>query len=309
MATNVIPNAEAFSFGSLTLHGNLQQLGDSDEQDIATHRPLKRNGAIIEGMGWNARRFEATCVYVGDNFRADVVNHRDAIRRKSQDVMVHPLYGRVVARCIRISGSLNIPAEANSTNVTYTFVEAGIDPKQEAVYAQLTTAKSQALSAALDDLETALAIYTATAAAFDDLFVVATAFADAAQTVADDPSSVLRMGLLTMPDQVAARAAILIAEIQADPAATEDVDRFDAMAATDLVYAAALELSDAIAQSGPVLIEYTVPATASYLSIAAALYGADGLGKADAMLSLNPEVTTPHLIPAGTVLTVEPATV
>ncbi len=307
MPTNVIPNGDAFSFGSLTLHGNLQQINDTDDQDVAIHRPLKRDGAIVEGMGWNARRFEASVVFVGLNFRADVVRVRDAIRKKSQDVLVHPIHGRVTARCIKIAGGLNIPSEVNSTNLTLSFVEAGIDPKSDAVYAQLAPAKAQALTVSIDDFTTAAALYESAAGHVADLVSVATDYGEAALAVVqgDIPNPALP-GLL---GSIQASTESVIAAIQADSAADEDVDRFDAITAADLVYAAALELSEAVAANQTPPMQYTVPAAASYLAVASTLYGVDGLARADELLSLNPQVTTPHMIPQGTVLTVAAATV
>jgi prophage DNA circulation protein len=307
MPTNVIPNGETFSFGSLTLHGNLQQLSDSDEQDVAIHRPLKRDGAIVEGMGWNARRFEATVFFVGQNFRAEVVKLRDAIRKKSLDILIHPLHGRVTARCVKIAGALNIPVEANSTTLTLSFVESGIDPKSDVAYGQLPAAKSQALLSSIDDLTTAAALYTSATAAVNNVSAVATDYAEAAldvvQSGTPDPSLPVRLGAIE-----SACAAAIVA-IRADEAATEDVDRFDAITAADLVYAAALELADAVAANQAPTMTYTVPAPTSYLSIACILYGVDGLARADEILANNPQVTTPHLIPQGTVLTVAQATV
>lgn len=307
MPTNVIPNGEAFSFGSLKLHGNLQQISDSDDQDVAVHRPLKRDGAYVEGMGWNARRFEAAVTFVGDNFRAEIVDLRDAIRKKSLDILIHPLYGRVTARCVKIAGTLNIPSEANSQTVTLSFIESGIDPAQDLVYSQLATAKAQTVTAAVDEFQTLAALYTSAAGAALDLATVATSYAEGAIAALEqnspDPSLSLQLGQI----ETAALAAIVA--ITADPAATEDVDRFDALSAADLVYAAALELAASIDSGKVPPLTYTVPATTSYLAIACTLYGADGLGRADELLSLNPWIIAPHLIPAGSVLTVARPTV
>jgi prophage DNA circulation protein len=309
MPTNVIPNGEAFSFGQLALHGSLQQINDTDEQDVAVHRPLKRDGAMVEGMGWNARRFEANVVCVGQDFRAQVTRIRDAIRKKSLDVLVHPIHGRVTARCVRITGGLNIPSEVNSATLTLSFIESGIDPQADATASQGVSSKAQALTENLAALDLFMDIYTGAESAFEDLQGRVNEYIDAAQTVAGDPSSALRATLNILPDQIATSAGAVIAAIEADDAATEDVDRFDAVTAADLVYAATLDLADALAANQSPTMRYTVPAPMSYLTVATVLYGVDGLARADEILADNPSITTPHLIPGGTVITVAEATV
>lgn len=302
MPTNAIPGGEAFIFGPLQLHGNLQQMNAADEQDVAVHRVLKRDGAILEGMGWQANRYEATCVFVGPNFRQDVVNVRNQIRQKSQDVIVHPLFGRFTARCNKITGALNIPVEANSLTLTLSFIEAGIDPNQTATIAQTVASKTQALNASAADFVLFAAPYTSSAAVAASALLAtsandyATAALYAVQSGGADPSLALRV------NTIEAQALAAIAAIQGDDADELDVDRFDALAAADLVYAAALDVQDALARLRPQIVPYTVPAGCSYLVLLNSIYGSAALDRESEFALYNPGVLNPAYIPAGAVV-------
>ncbi len=302
MPTNVIPDGEAFVFGPLRLHGALQRIDATDEQDVAEHRILKRDGAILEGMGWKSNRYEAVCVFVGDSFRGDVLRMRNQIRRKSQDVLVHPLYGSLTARCTRIVGALNIPAEANAATITLSFIQAGIDPNQIAQAGQTVAAKSQALSSSVGDMITLASFYSSTAAAgavgslATEGYAYAAAALDVLQSGTPDPS--LGLQIVTIESQALAS----IAAIQADPFSTTDVDRFDALASCDLVYAAALDLQDAVNQVRPQVVPYIVPAPCSYLSLLNSLYGSSALDREGEFATYNPDILDPSYIPAGTVV-------
>lgn len=307
MATNVVPGAESFAFGSLALHGNLQVINDTDELDLALHRILKSDGVIDEPMGWNGRRFQAQVAFVGPNFRADAQRVRDAIHKNSRDTLVHPLFGRITARCNRIAGALNIPAEANSTTLTLDFVESGINPASVLQISQTVTAKSQALTASADDMTAAVAIYASVVDTASLLSSAADGFASDA--VFASQQNIPNPSFDSQVIGIEAAALATIAAIQADPAATEDVDRFDAMTAADLVYAAALDLADALAAGRPAVVTYTVPSATSYLAVSCTLYGADGLARADEILANNPWLVDPNLIASGSVLTVSQPTV
>ena len=302
MAENVIPGAEAFSFGSLSLHGNLQTVSDTDEQEVAEHRVLKRDGAILEPMGWRARRYEAKLMFVGPNFRADVQKIRDAIRRKSEDVLVHPLHGRMTARCTKITGALNIPAEVNAAPVTLTFVESGIDPNQTATLSQSGAAKSQALTSQAADFEALAALYLSAGAVTANAALVAGAGTYAADALYAARSGVPNSALAAQVTAIEGQAVVAIVAIQADPAQTLDVDRFDALGAADLVYAAALDLQDALGQLRPAVVATKVPGPQSYLALLGTLYGDQALDREAEFALYNPGITTPHLIPAGTVV-------
>jgi prophage DNA circulation protein len=302
MPTNVIPGGEAFVFGPLQLHGNLQQLHATEEQDVAVHRVLKRDGAILEGMGWQANRYEATCVFAGPNFRADVVAMRNQIRLKSEDVIVHPLYGRFTARCNRITGALNIPVECNSTTITLSFIEAGIDPNQTATIAQTVASKSQSLTASAGNLVTLAAFYTSTAASGAVASLVSSANAYAAAASYAVQSGVPDPSLGTQVAIIETQAMAVIAAISSDPFAALDVDRFDALAAADLVYAATIDVQDALSRLRPQLVPYTVPAGCSYLSLLNTIYGTDALDREAEFAMFNPGIINPALIPAGTVV-------
>lgn len=309
MPTNVIPNGEIYSFGGRDLHGQLQEMSDTDEQDIAVHRPLKRDGAIVEGMGWNARRFSAKHEFVGNDFRTQVVDLRTFLRSNSTGMLVHPLYGRFNARCTKIEGALNIPQEANGTSITLVFIEDAIDPQSDAVDSQGVASKSQALSSQADVFETLSAIYESVAAVSATIALVAEAASFAAAAL-----DVLTLGVSdpSLPLYVASietNAIAAIAAISVDPAAESDPDRWDALAAADLVYASALDLAAAIASTGPNLSPYVVPVDMGYLAINAIFFGVDALDHDDEFLQNNPSIVTPHLIPTGTVLLMPPATV
>jgi len=309
MAENVVPGAESFRFGALDLHGGLQQIGDTDDQQVAEHRVLKRDGAILEGMGWAARRFQADVVFVGPDVRAQVVKVRTAIRKKSEDLLVHPFHGRIRARCTRIAGTLNIPEASNTATLSLTFVESGIDPDQTAVASQGITEKAQALTALAADFETLAALFdgadaaAATAALVAGAESYAAAAMDTAQFGTPDP------GLSVQLENMEQLAVAAIDAIQSDPAAELDVDRFEALAAADLVYAAAIEVDDALASMRPSIVTYQLPAACSLVTLATQFYGDDGLDRMDEILANNPDLTSPHVIAVGTMLRLAAQTV
>jgi prophage DNA circulation protein len=302
MPTNVIPGAQTFSFGSLVLHGNLQQISAVDEQDIAVHRPLKRNGAIVEGLGWSANRYEAVVMFVGQNFRQDVVNLRNTIRKQSEDVLVHPLYGRFKARCHRISGALNIPAEVNAIAITLSFVEAGLDPNQIAVFSQTAIAKSQVLTANATFLQSVASLYTGAAAVAAVANLVASAVSYATAAVYAVQAGYADPSLLTQVGTIEAQTLTVLAAIQADPAKTLDIDRWDALSAAELVWSAAWDVQDSLALLRPQLVPVVVPQYCSYLTLLNSLYGTTALDREADFFLYNPGITTPHLIPSGTVV-------
>lgn len=310
MATNVIPGGEIFSFTVggrvLELHGQLQQLQSTDEQDVATHRIIKRDGAIKEGMGWRDRTFTAQLYFVGPNFRAELTAVHAAIRANSEGILNHPIYGRVTARCTKFEDTLDVVAAANGAAVQVRFEETGLDASVMASPSQGVPAKAQALSAAYEALVAAADYFSAAVAAVLELGGLVQAFAGATMDAAagtPDPS------LPAQLDAIGSATSATIDAIQSDPVADEDVDRFEAVSAAELVYAAAIDLSDALAASRPAPMLYTVPAPISYLMLAAQFYGAEGLTRADEILVNNPQVSTPHLIPAGTVLVMAAPTV
>lgn len=307
MATNVIPGAETFSFRGIDLHGHLQQLRSSDEQDIATQRVIKRDGAIKEGMGWKDRKFTATLCYVGPTFRAEVTALHAAIRVESEGILNHPIYGRVTARCARFDDDLDVVGASNSTTVTLEFVEAGLDASVLSVAAQGVPAKSQSVLDANASATVFSSVYASAAASISTLTagsaVYSAAVLVAVQSGNQDAS------LSSVLAQVGVNSAAAIAAIQADLAASLDVDRFDAIAACDLVYATCLDLSDALVDSRPPANLYIVPAPVSFLVLSGQFYGVDGLTRAEELLLNNPSITTPHAIPAGTVLVMAAPTV
>jgi len=306
MADNVVPGAEAFSFRGLSLHGALQQISDIDEQDVAEHRILKRNGSILEGMGWKARRFTARLAFVGPRFRAAVEDLRNQMRRESEGVLVHPLHGTLLARCTRIEGALNIPDGANGADVTLSFIEQGVDrqPRGSSV-----PSAAQALNAAAADFATLAAIFDAVTTSLAVASVVesaaALALAATDQVTLGTPGAPVGGLVVGVETQVMGA----IAALQADPAADSDVDRWDAMAAADLVYAAALEVEAALASTRKPFVRYVTPGPTSYLAVAQVFYGGAGLDRADEILVNNPEIVDPHSIPGGASLRMYPATV
>ena len=305
--TNIIPGAESFSFCGGDLHGNLQRLDDTESQDLVEHRPLKRDGAILESMGWQARRYLATVAFVGPSFRADVVALRKKIREQPEGVLVHPIYGSLRARCEKIEGALNIAEAADATDLKLTFAEQGLDQNQLIVATQAVAAKAAALSSQAADLVTWAVMYALAAPSIASLAALAEAYSEAALASArlgtPDPS------LANQVDAIEREAEAAIAAITADPAASLDVDRWDALAAADLLYAAALDLDAALATQRPALVPYTVPSPIGLLPLSTQFYGTDGLDRSDEVLRNNPDVVTPHLIDAGTVLRMAPATV
>lgn len=306
MPANVIPNGEAFAFGALALHGSLQQATDTDEQRVAEHEILKRNGAILEGMGWKARRFEAKCVFVGAGFRAEVERLRSAIRKKSEDDLTHPLYGRIKARCTRIVGALSIPAAANAAEVTLSFIEAGIDPNENAIQSQSVGKATQALALTAADVLAYATVYASAAASIESLSALAAEYAAAvafaAQSGTPDPTQTSALG------GIEAAALTSIEAVQADDAATHDADRFDAVTAIELVYSAAIEATAALDALRPPLVRHVIGAPMSYLAFMATLYGSQALDREAEFALYNPSINTPHMLPAGAVVYMPAAT-
>jgi hypothetical protein len=95
----------------------------------------------------------------------------------------------------------------------------------------------------------------------------------------------------------AARAAL------ATETAGTQTQRFEALAATEQAAAACADLETAIAATRPVLYAYTVPARASLLQIAQAVYGRDGAVRMSEIRALNARRwRSDAAIPGGTVI-------
>lgn len=307
MPKNIIPGAEVFTFRTRTLHGALQRLGSVDELDHARHRLLKRNGAIIEPMGWKEGTYQATCVFVGEAFRAEVEQIRREIREDSAGVLVHPLYGRVRCRCVKITGDLDVPTAANSATLTLDFVEDEIDAKQTATASQGVAAKAAQLELDALDLVIFAATFVGSVSSLESLQASAETFA--ANALAAVSTETLSGILATQLGDVQAKADDAMDALRADDAVEDDVDRFDAISQCEMVYASALDLADAVAEARPAAEEYTVPGPTSAFSLLQQFYGRAALDRLDEFLNNNPDVTTPHLIPTGTVVTMAARTV
>lgn len=80
----------------------------------------------------------------------------------------------------------------------------------------------------------------------------------------------------------------------------------DAVAAVEEAQAASIDLSDAVASSRPVIVDYVVPEMMDVVTLAQRRYGTNPLARASDILGLN-RIPNPAAIPSGTVLRIPAA--
>lgn len=305
---NQIIGGGVFRFKNIDgLHKYLAKLDDSREIDFAQHRYLKRDGAQQEKMSRQPHAFTATFNYVGPTWIKDFRAFLKSVEEDPAGVLNHPIYGEMRAVYKKAQSTFDVVAAGNAATVTAFFVEDNLDTSLSNASGQGVAAKAQAVTAAIDDLELAMALYPSVSAAAAMLTTAAADFADAVSASAS--SRVADPSIPAALDDTATAAEHTIASLRADPLATSDADIYDAIKTVERLYAACQELMDAARSEKPPMVRWTVPATMSVYQIAGLFYGADGLERADEVLSNNPSIPNPAAILVGTVLLMATATV
>lgn len=305
MAKNQIPDGKVFRFGDMELHGNLMQMVDSHKPRNAVHEYLKRDGAQIEYMGRGPKRFRFMVSFIGPNFRKQYLNTMAALDRNPKGLLVHPLLGSIPAAYDGTEGAtVDISRAIDSIDLPIAFIEDRVDTnlEREAEDARSVNAKEAAVTGKSATLTAAIAIYgSVVEAAVEILTETAEEYAEvAAASVNDttpDTSLSTRLGDVAAYANSAIRA---ILDDDTDEDAT-DASKFEAIDAVEQLFAACLEMDEAIGTQRPPMTEYTVAVTIGIGALAARIYGRDATAKIDEILSLN-RIQTPHAIPGGTKL-------
>lgn len=304
---DVLTDAKSFRWKDLDLAGNLMSWNDRIGMRLAVHQYLKRDGAEVEPMGAEPGRFTMRLCFLGENWAKQYRALVATIRKDPRGQMVHPLLGTMNVACEGIPDASVVPGqERDSINLTIVFVEDQVDaqvlsddsPGPAARKAKIVSIASQvsAISQAAAWGQTAVNLTTAAIS-----FAVAAESAAASLSDAD----VTLDGQLGVVATSSEDAEDAIAD---DSTYTTPAASFVALSVVEQLYAECLDMLDAVAATKPLILTYTVPAQTDVASIAARLYGKDGLGRMDEILVLN-RIANPYAIPAGTVLQVATPTI
>jgi len=304
MATkNVLTGAQVFTFRGMELHGYLTRFSDSRKWDMVAHRVPKRDGARVENMGRGPLRMSGSLVFVGakwlDNFKKFVA----LLDENPKGTLVHPLYGQMQAACEGFDrGAVDIAKATDEIEVEVVFVEDQFDAATSDQETPPVGDAKQGVDNGVTAMQVATAAFVAApavATAVADLVASASTFAnDTMQGAIDLTVNPARDSQL---DEVAEDTGALTAALLDEASATRPADVYDAIAATEYVYSACLQLNEAAIASRPPVIRYTVPATMNIATLAAFLYGEKALERIPDLLNLN-RIPNPGAIPGGTVV-------
>jgi prophage DNA circulation protein len=300
MAQNVLTGASIASFKGIELHRYLVSFTDSRGPRVVTHEFPKLDGARLEVMGRRPHRTEWQITFTGPNWIKTLKQLVSAIDADPSGLLVHPIYGQMQVVCQGFDrASVNIPEATDTISIPLVFVE-DTPALDSTAAAQGVGALQQNVTSAVADFQTAAAPYNApsTAAAVQ---AVATGAISYAATAASSAQGPIDASLDSQLGAVALTTQAVIVAISIDPAGAGTAAIYDALAAAEVVYAACLDLADAVMAARPPIIEFVLPGPTSIAVLAAQRYGSDAISRIDEILSLN-VIPTPTAIPAGTKL-------
>jgi prophage DNA circulation protein len=335
MPTTILTDAFDFRFKDLDLSGALVSWNDTFAQRVATHEYPKRDGAEQEPMGAAPARFRMRLCFLGGTWAKQYRALVASIRSQPRGLLVHPVFGNINVVCKGIDDAAIDPGKAkNLVDLTLSFEEDSVDTTIAAQDFQGPAAKAarvknqaQKSPSVLDRLKAAVGIaqgfadaatdtlqaYQAVQAEVQKLSNAGSAYADAA--VAATATSAVNPGLsaqLAVVGSTAitaqAAAAALQVVLLASPRGTTKVETYETVALCRQLYAACLELDEAIATLKPPLVVWTIQGQTTLATVLAAFYGPDAQARLPEVMSLN-RIPNPVNIPAGFRMTLPAPTV
>lgn len=303
VADNVLSGSKIASFKGIILHRYLTSFSDTRKPRLATHEFPKRDGAKNENMGRAPHRTQWQLTFTGPSWIKDFRALCQSIDEDPSGPLVHPVFGQYPATCEGFDHSqVDIAQALDTVSLSLSFVENQLDGELDGTAGQGVAAKQQNVTSVLGELADAIVGYgsAAAAGALAAVQLAATAYEEAA----GDSSMNATTDSSVEPklDAVAQTVILATAAVLADPAATSNATAYPVLALLEEVYAACLELDEAVLAARPPTVEFVVAGTMHVAALAAARYGAENAaGRINEILALN-DIPDPGAIPAGTVL-------
>lgn len=310
--TTPATTAEDFSFSSLQfqLNGVLLTWDAEGGMNHADFPYLKRNGAETEPMGAKQKRFNFRLVLSGPACTSDFRKIISGLEQKPRGILIHPRLGSVKACFDTWHAGEDPGAAVDWIEFTLTFVEDGADQSITQTAPPGPSQRAGQISDSLATLETATVKYNVasvpllsavraqmlTYQALANNFMIAAL--QAAQSTIYDPGLLQRRDLLADQRDLVLTALTnsLLYTLDTDVSLTKERE------AVWQVWAAALDLYNAVIAQKPPLDTWPVPSAMSLAAVAVRLYGNDARGKMDELRRLNPHLPNAAWIQGGTLL-------
>lgn len=298
-------SAFGVSTGSkIELHQYLQRITDSRGPRVVVHEFPNRDGARVETLGRKPHRTQWDLTFVGPDWRKTLLSLVRAIDASPSGLLVHPVYGQMRVVCHGFDQSvLELAQLTDTVTVALVFTEDAVDSSLQTEQQQGVAAKQQAVSSASTDFATAAAPYLSAASQISSLISASTSYATAAFTA--DTTATPDPSLGSLLNAVGSAVAIVQAAIAADPVAlASSAQSYDAFAASEVLYAACIDMDDEVRLESVGFFTYIVPGDTSIAVLLQQLYRDRALGVLDQVLQINADkVRDPTNIPASTELT------
>lgn len=290
----------SFKFKDIDLSGSLLSWNDAIGIRIASHLYAKRDGAEQEMMGADPGRFTMRIVLMGPQWAANYRALVASIRQEPRGIMVHPIFGTMRVACKGIpDAAIDQGRERKTVNLTLVFDEDALDQSLDVeTFVSPTTAAAN-VSVASTALTTGTASYPA-AVQTSVAGIVALGATYAAAAVTSASSNIATLGLTTQLNAIgkgtdAAMTLILAAQ-------STQLYAFPALSLAAQFYASIILLDSATAKQRPVQAEFIVQSPLPLTVLAGQLYPGEGRARLDELIALNPALTNPAFVPAGTKL-------
>lgn len=310
-ASVLTSDVQAFSFKNIDFNAQVLDWGDVRKPRIAFHEYLKRDGGTAEYMGRSPHVTRLNLVYIGPNWRKDLLVLQSSIDDYPIGTLTHAFYGSMNVACLGVEESkVNLDDGINAVLVPISFRESNLDQRLTRPETQQGPAYKQGqVTIYTSLLSKAAALYLAASAAVSVFNQLAQAYAVAAtnttlSTGGPDPTLDKQLANVVIAAKTARDA------IRSDPAATDDVQTYSAITSIELALDACNQIADAVKQVRPVLSPWQVPATTPLLSIAQFFYGKDAATRMDEIRANNiGKIPNPAAVQGGTMLLMAPSTV
>lgn len=301
-AANALTGSHVAAFKGIELHKNLSVIVDSRGPRVVVHEFPYRDGAKIETLGRKPHRSDWTITFTGPDWKKDFLELAQSIDDAPGGLLVHPIYGQMTVVCQGFDrATVNVVEATDTIVVPLTFIEDQVDLGLDE--GATTASVKQDTDSSIADFIAACAVYTAAAtqAACATFSSMASAFTQAALESAQNQTA--DASLSGQLDAIVGQLGITQAALQADPVALGSVAQvYDALAASEIVVSQCQLLEDQIVLVTVSFVRDTVQARTSITILAQRRYGNDAINKIDQMLALNPQITDPTNIQAGTIM-------
>ena len=312
MAKNLLVDSKVTEFrpddsgAAIVLHPYVATVQDKLAPRLAMHEFMKVDGGQVEYMGKSPNEYRFALNFVGPDWRTQYVNLAARLDKQCKGILTHPAFGDIRVACRGLDGAaIDVAQAVNAIMVPISFVDDNVDTRRQLETAPSVAVTVSAVDAAILDVQAQTLPFTASTTQVAALVGAATACATAITLASEDNTESPQIAALL--NAVADTTNIAITALEADPYNTEPATAYAAVASCEVLAASCADASQALRDSRPPLILYTVSAETDVLTLASLLYGAQASSRVDEILQLNPRLN-PYLIPSGAVLSLSTPT-